>query len=109
MQYINHWRSYAATSRVPLIIPSPANLIPFFHNDEVPAISFAYHLNSCSHSRKPRTNDQNVGSICVPAIVDGGCRIWIGHFVSKEVYFIFFLEDYLVLLDGYLVSGGARS
>jgi hypothetical protein len=75
---------YAAASRVALVVPRPANLIPSFHDDEVTTISLADHINGSCHTRDTSPNNQNVGSICVSAIVERRDGTWIGHLGSRN-------------------------
>lgn len=76
--------SYTAATWITLIIPCPPNLISFFHDDEIASVSFANHLNGSGHPREACANDQNISSVRIPAIVDSGYGIRVGHSDSSR-------------------------
>lgn len=70
---------YAATSGVALIIPSTSDLISSFDNDKVSSIPLAYHVNCCCHTRQTGSNDEDIRSVGIPAIINRWHGIWIRH------------------------------
>jgi hypothetical protein len=52
--------------------------------DEVPSVAFAYHFNCCCQAGYTGADDENIGSVCVSAIVDGWDGVRIRHVAGSE-------------------------